>query len=305
MAYAMRRILITGAGGFTGRALAKVLADKGMTLIGVGASDHAEHLVGLSSYHQADLSNAAALTAILREESPDGVIHLAGIAFVGHADISAIYDVNVVGTRRLLQSIVESGIACASVILASSANVYGSAREGALDETTPLNPQNDYAVSKVAMEFVANVYRERLPITIARPFNYTGVGQSTEFLIAKIVDHARRRAPIIELGNLDVARDFSDVRVIAEAYARLLNAASPSGSVVNLCSGRSYSLREILHLVSDLSGHEMEVVVNPALVRPNEIRVMSGDPARLEALIGPIVSPSLEETLAWMLKDGH
>ena len=189
-----------------------------------------------------------------------------------------------------------------SVLLASSANIYGNARGGQLDETAPAAPANDYAVSKVAAEHVARIYSSRVPIIVSRPFNYTGRGQSESFLLPKIVAHARDRAPVMELGNLDVARDFSDVRAIADAYVRLLSTPAAVGQTFNICSGRAVSLHDVIDLVSSISGHRPEIRVNPALVRENEVSKLWGSPAKLESVIGPLKHIPLEETLRWMLE---
>ena len=135
-----------------------------------------------------------------------------------------------------------------------------------------------------------------------RPFNYTGVGQSADFLLPKIVAHFKRRAERIELGNLDVWRDFSDVRAVADAYCRLLDAPAAVGATVNVCSGHSHSLREVLALAEHITGHQLPVQVNPAFVRANEVKTLLGNPARLHALIGDDwVNPPLHDTLRWML----
>lgn len=168
--------------------------------------------------------------------------------------------------------------------------------EGALP-----HPANDYAVSKLAMEYMARLWLDKLPIVIVRPFNYTGVGQSDSFLLPKIVSHFRRRAPRIELGNLDVWRDFSDVRAVVDAYRRLLE-LGPVGVTVNVSSGRAHSLREVLSMAENITGHQMRVDVNPAFVRANEVRTLCGDPARLRALIGAWDTPPVEETVRWMLE---
>jgi nucleoside-diphosphate-sugar epimerase len=163
-------------------------------------------------------------------------------------------------------------------------------------------PGNDYAVSKLAMEHMASLWFDKLPIVITRPFNYTGRGQSENFLIPKIVAHFRRGAEVIELGNLDVWRDFSDVRAVVEAYCRLLE-SNPAGQIVNVCSGVVHSLREIIAMLENITGHTMRVEVNPAYVRSNEVRSLCGDPAYLRSLIGDWRTPALEETLQWMLSD--
>src|SRR6185437_13525963 len=152
-----------------------------------------------------------------------------------------------------------------------------------ITEDTAPAPANDYAVSKLAMEHVARLWMDRLPIVITRPFNYTGVGQSENFLVPKIVAHFRRGAQEIELGNIDVARDFSDVRDVARAYAALV-AASPAGQVINICSGVAHSLDDVLELMADIAGYRIRIKVNPAFVRSSEVARQVGSNARLQKL---------------------
>ena len=113
--------------------------------------------------------------------------------------------------------------------------------------------------------------------------------------------HFRNRAAAIQLGNLDVWRDFSDVRSVAQAYRRLLQVC-PAGATVNVCSGQTHSLREVLHMMERISGHTLDVQVNPAFVRANEVRSLSGNPDKLLSLIGDWQVPALEDTLRWMLE---
>lgn len=292
---ATRRALITGLEGFTGAYLEAELVAAGWEVFGVGM-----HNARRSNYFQADLTDLTALSKVVTEVQPNTVAHLAGIAFVGYGDVNAFYQVNLIGTRNLLAALAEASTRPDCVLLASSANVYGNSAKGVLDETEAPNPANDYAVSKLAMEYMARLWRDKLPVVITRPFNYTGVGQSESFLLPKIVSHFRRRAGVIELGNLDVWRDFSDVRALALAYRRLLESC-PVGETVNVCSGRTHSLREVLAIAETVTGHKMEVRVNPAFVRQNEVKSLCGDPAKLRRLIGEWDTPPLEETLRWML----
>jgi GDP-6-deoxy-D-talose 4-dehydrogenase len=296
----MQRALITGISGFTGKYLAAELAAHGWEVWGIGS----HQAKGETRYRCVDLADAEELRHAVDQIKPDAVLHLAGIAFVGHGDANAFYKVNLIGTRNLLEALAACAKRPDCVLLASSANVYGLATEGVLNELTPPSPANDYAVSKLAMEFMARLWQDRLPLVIARPFNYTGVGQSPSFLLPKIVDHFRRKAEVIELGNLDVWRDFSDVRAVVQAYRRLVEVC-PVGETVNVCSGRLYSLREVLTMAEKITAHPLRVVVNPAFVRANEVRRLCGDPSRLRSLISAWESPLLEETLRWMLTAGE
>lgn len=291
-----KRVLVTGSEGFTGRYLVQELESTGYEVFGLGS--HASNAPG---YIQADLMDATALKLALERVQPDVVIHLAALAFVGHGDPNAFYQVNLMGTRNLLEAIVASGKVPESVLLASSANVYGNQVEGELSELAPPAPANDYAVSKLAMEYMAKTWLPRLPITFVRPFNYTGVGQSDNFLLPKIVSHFQLKASVIELGNLDVWRDFSDVRAVVQAYRKLIE-SKPVGETFNVASGKTHSLREVLALCSELSGHDIEVQVNPAFVRANEVKTLCGNANKLRECIGDWDTPELKETLRWMLE---
>lgn len=298
----MPTALVTGASGFTGRYLAKKLAASGYEVHGTVHEELDGGADGLTRVHSLDVGDSQAVAAIVDEIRPDKVVHLAAIAFVAHSNVEEMYRTNVLGTRNLLDALANAGN-CATTLIASSANVYGNAAEGMIGEYQPPAPMNDYAVTKVASEYVASIYSKRLPLIVVRPFNYTGRGQATEFLVPKIVEHARRRLPQIELGNLDVSRDFSDVRAVTDAYVRLLHEPKAIGGTFNVCSGKALSLREIVRLVQDISGHRMEVCVNPDLVRPDEVRILWGSPERIEQVIGSLGIPPFEDTLKWMFQD--
>lgn len=290
-----KRVLITGCEGFTGHYMALELSHAGYQVFGIGSRP-----LNKPRYFQADLRNPIRLKQVLSEVQPDYLVHLAALAFVGHADPNAFYQTNLVGTRNLLEALAQLKKTPKSVLLASSANVYGNQASGVLSELTPPSPANDYAVSKLAMEYMAQTWMSRLPIVITRPFNYTGVGQAEHFLLPKIVAHVRRKSEQIELGNLDVWRDFSDVRAVVSAYRSLMEKA-PVGQTFNVASGTAHSLREVLALCETISGHSLKVRVNPEFVRANEVKTLSGDVTALRKCIGTWSTPSLKETLTWML----
>jgi nucleoside-diphosphate-sugar epimerase len=286
------RILLTGADGFTGRYFAQ-------------AAEHAGHEITALT---ADLTNKTAVTEQVHQVQPDAVVHLAAISFVGNADEAAFYAVNVVGSMNLLHALAGLTHPPTKVLVASSANVYGNCNTSPIGEDQSPSPVNHYAVSKLAMEQMARTLSDRLPIIITRPFNYTGAGQGGQFLIPKLVDHFVRIAPSIELGNLHVEREFNDVRMVCEDYLALL-AHGETGQTYNICTGTTYTLSQVIDTLSQITGHQIQLQVNPAFVRESEVPRLCGNPAKLRELLKkrgiPRLQPGLKETLKTMLAAQH
>ncbi len=303
MATRSNRVLLTGSRGFTGRHLRAVLQSRGECVLGLineGVPTQDEYL--------ADLTDPDSLARAVEQARPDFVVHLGGLAFVAHDEPAGMYATNTMGSLNLLEAIAQLQQPPRRVVLASTANVYGAAGDEPLDESTPTRPLSHYGASKLAMEAVAGVYghqggKGRLSITVTRPFNYTGPGQSTQFLVPKIVEHFARRADHIELGNLNIERDFLDVRTVAVIYADLLHCNRADGMVVNLCSGQAVSLHEIIARLERMTDHRMQIMINPAFVRSNDIRRLMGDNARLCGLLGREPSMDLDATLRDMLDE--
>jgi nucleoside-diphosphate-sugar epimerase len=156
-------------------------------------------------------------------------------------------------------------------------------------------------MSKLAMEHLAMTYIDRLPLFFVRPFNYTGPGQVESFVIPKIVSHFKRQATTIELGNLTVEREYNDVRLVTDAYLKLLDKAE-AGEIYNICSGKTYTLHQVIDALVELTGHQMNVVVNPAFVRANELHRLCGDASKLRKTIGTHDPIALQNTLRWILE---
>ncbi|TGP43119.1 NAD-dependent epimerase/dehydratase family protein [bacterium M00.F.Ca.ET.228.01.1.1] len=291
------RTLVTGAGGFTGRYLVDNLRERGHTVIETFAGRDEEET---PTRLRLDITSPENCRRVIETVRPDYIVHLAAISFVGHDDPLDFYRVNVLGTLNLLEACAATGHTPRKALIASSANVYGNVTSDAIDESFPLTPVNHYAASKAAMETMVHTWFDRLPILIVRPFNYTGRGQASNFLVPKIVEHFARREPSIELGNIDVARDFSDVRYVVRAYEALLDSDATS-ETVNVCTGTPYTLREILSAASDLTGHKLQVNINPAFVRQTDVKVLAGSPAKLRALVPQVQAIPFMDTLRWML----
>ncbi len=282
------RALLTGRNGFTGSYVAAELEAAGYDVVGL--SDH--QIANDAGSITANLLDREAVRAAVT------LVHLAAISFVAHGDVDEIYRVNVIGTRNLLEALSQLAQRPEIVVLASSANIYGNAEVEPITEDTLPAPANDYAVSKLAMEHMARLWMDRLPLVVTRPFNYTGKGQSAQFLIPKIVEHFRRGDRVIELGNTAVARDFGDVRDVAKAYSAIVK-TRPVGHTVNICSGVGHSLNNVLDLMAAIAGYAIEVRVNPAFVRSNEVARLVGSHARLAKLTGWYPHFTLAQTLAW------
>lgn len=281
------RLLITGSDGFTGHHLSLMAKTGGHEVYPTVS----------------DITDARALGNEIRNIAPTHIIHLAAISAVTHSDELDFYRVNVIGTDNLLKALAALPARPEKVLLASSANVYGNATHSPIVEDQPTAPVNHYAISKLAMEKLAQIHAERLPIVLARPFNYTGVGHDSRFVIPKLVEHFSRHAPEIELGNLSVEREFNDVRMVADAYLRLLDAGR-AGEIYNICTGKTYSLHQILQILTDLTGQTPLIKVNLDYVRKNEIIRLCGSPTKLISAVGALKEFALSETLQWMLSAG-
>jgi nucleoside-diphosphate-sugar epimerase len=289
-----KRLLITGITGFTGKYLSEHFTAQGYEVFGtvIGSAKETNHFT-------CNLRDAESIKSLILEIQPTYVLHLAAISFVGEVNASLIYNVNVIGTCNLLDALSLLPTIPKKVILTSSATVYGDQGCEVLDESMCPKPVNHYGCSKLAMEQMASNYQSRLPIIVTRPFNYTGPGQESHFLIPKIVNHYREGKKKIELGNLYVEREFNDIRDIGKMYSTLLE-SDIIDERVNLCTNRGITLFDVIDMMNEIAGYEIEVSVNPAFVRPNEIKRLVGSSIKLEKLIGEIEPIPFRETLEMM-----
>ena len=186
------------------------------------------------------------------------------------------------------------------IVLASTAQIYGGAVYP--DEQVSRHPLNDYAVSKLSMEYMAALWLEYLPIVIARPFNCIGIGQSPNFVVSKILQNFIVKNDIIELGNTQIERDFIDIRqAAADYYSLALN--GEAGEAYNIASGEGTSISRLLELFAQISNHDIEVRCNPQFIRENDPSSIRGNIEKISGISENRPKADLKNTLSWMYED--
>ncbi|MGE4317500.1 MAG: GDP-mannose 4,6-dehydratase [Deferribacterales bacterium] len=290
-----KKVLITGIDSFTGKHLSVELEQHGYDIVGCDLTYKED-----DNYLRCDITDYSDVLKVIRTFRPDYIIHLAGISFVASAHQDLMYGVNTIGALNVLDACMEDNLNPEKIILPSTSNVYGCPEDDFVDENVPLLPISHYACSKLSMEHMARTYYGQLRIIITRPFNYTGAGQDKKFVIPKIIDHFRAKKTTIELGDVSVIRDFSDVRFVVSAYRKLMESSAHS-DVFNICSGNAILLSEIIEYCNQYSGYTINVKTNPKFVRKNDIRRIVGDNSKLISAIGDTDILPISDTVRWML----
>ena len=290
-------LLITGHRGFVGGWMLR-------TGQGVGLDDAAGEPVDLL-----DVTGVAEAVARIR---PQAVLHLAAQSAVpdSFANPAATFNTNVLGTQNLLQGLKSAGFE-GRCLFVSTAEVYGQSLSSILPtpEDTPLQPLNPYAVSKVAAEALCSYWQrvEGMDVVIARPFNHIGPGQTPRFAIAdfaKAIAEMRlgKREPLLQVGDLDVTRDFTDVRDVANAYRSLLAQGTPGG-IYNVCSGVEQNMRQAVETLARLAGVELRIEVDAARLRKSGQRRACGSNSKLTQQTGWVPRIAWEDSLKDILND--
>ena len=295
------RIFVTGAIGFVGQWLERELRDNGHTVVAAPGPD------------VLDIADRTSLVRWLDDPDgvPDAVIHLAGMAFApdaGH-DPAEAFRVNVGGTVALFEALREVGIQ-PPVLVSGSADVYGTPRpeDLPLREDAPLSPDRPYSLSKVAQEAVAAEASVRygFPVVVTRSFNHTGPGQRPVFVVPVIAQRVmafkRGQAKSIPAGNVDVSRDLTDVRDMVVAYRLLIESAATGAlgdrcTIVNVASGESVSVRQVIERLSALAGVAPVIEIDQSLVRAGDPPEVRGDASLVFELVGWQPRFPLEQTL--------
>lgn len=302
------RSLITGISGFAGGHLATELLARDACVAGLdrGTSDQLAPLLDRIEFCEADIRDGERLRGLAEAFRPETIFHLAALTHVAQAweQRRATLEINVLGTATVLE--VAAGLdPKPRVVLASSGQVYGArpADSRPLTEEDPTTPQSPYAVSKRCAELLAEQVRlgDGVPTVILRTFNYTGPWQSPSFVCSDFARQIARaeaglQEPVITVGNLDAARDFSDVRDIVRGYLLAATDGEP-GRVYNLCSGEAVPIATILDHLRAAARVDIRVVEDPERLRRADLRVLRGDASRARRELGWEPRFGLAETL--------
>jgi GDP-4-dehydro-6-deoxy-D-mannose reductase len=274
-----RKVLVTGSNGFVGSYLVPLLRGLGAVVVGVGLQE--TDTSGCQEYCCTNLEIPDATRQLVQKVSPDFAIHLAGQSSVGSSWTSEWQTIsaNVASSVNLLDALSRTGPT--RVLLISSGEVYGHIVRPAEVEDG-LAPCNPYAISKALVEMTVRPYDgSKLQIVTARAFNHTGPGRPPTFFEAYVIHElvvaakAGASKTVLRTGNVDVVRDYSDVRDVVMQYLLLLNTGY-AGRVYNVCSGRGWLLRDIIGLVGEIAQIDVDIDVDPARLRPNDVAYLVG-----------------------------
>lgn len=309
------RTLVTGLTGFVGGHLAEHLLDAGDLVVGLSASgrwpEPLRHLERQARLERCDLAEIAQddLAELLKRKQPEVIYHLAAQSNpqASVADPRGTWALNLGGALNLLESVRASGLS-PRVVLVGSGVCYGNPGREHLpvNESCPLRPNNPYAASKGAADLLGIQHHlaHGTNVVMVRPFNHSGPRQSPTYVLGglarQVADAAAGRRARVEVGNLDVVRDFTDVRDVVRAY-RLLAERGTAGEIYNLGTGRGVKLADALQILISLAGRLIDVYVDPARVRAVDQPMLVADPAKLRASTGWEPRYTIEHTLADML----
>lgn len=285
------RILLTGGTGFVG----KYFQEKFEC---IPLSDEMGEPIDIRDYGK--------ISKFVGENPCHHVLHLAAMSFVpwSFENPRETFEINFLGTFNLIHALKENGFK-GRLLYIGSADQYGIVPEEKLpiDEDTPLKPRNPYAVSKMAAEALCfqSSQTESFEIIMARPFNHIGKGQSPSFVISDIARQISQiskglKEPSISVGDIDVTRDFTDVRDVVDAYLLLLNDGK-NGEVYNVCSGKEYKIRTLIYSMLEMCGLKVEIKKDPGKFRKSEQRRVVGNFQKIKKDLGWEPKYSIEKAL--------
>ncbi len=277
------RAFVTGINGFAGAHLASALLDSGHEVLGVSEKPEERSLLPPEvPVYLTDVCDRSSIESHLSEYRPDVIFHLAGFASPSESRFKPerCFSVNVLGTANLLESVAQT-VPATRVIVTTTAHFHGVPENGIIDEGSLFEAKEPYSISKICAHYLCGYYHSGrgLNVVEVRPTNHYGPGQNPGFVVTDFARQVARieagmQDPAVRVGNLDVARDFLYVADVARAYIALAGEGR-AGEAYCVGSGRAVRVGEVLETLIELSGREIEVGIDPGLLRKNEISSIS------------------------------
>jgi len=311
----MRRVLVTGVTGFAGSHLVDyILTRNDCEVFGIqrwrSPLENVTHFMDKITMVECELRDASSTRDTLERMRPDWIFHLAAQSFVptSWSAPTESLTTNVLGQLNIFEAVRRIGLQC-RIQIACSSEEYGMvyANELPIKETNPLRPLSPYAVSKVAQDMLAYQYwmSWKVDSVRTRGFNHEGPRRGPVFVASdfakQIADIEKGlKPPVLHVGNLKARRDFTDVRDVVRGYWLALEKCEP-GEVYNLCSGRDYSIQQVLDLLLGMTKVKIEVREDRMRLRPSDVPVLLGDPSKFTAATGWAPVIPFERTLRDML----
>jgi len=275
------KVLITGVNGFVGTHLSNFLLNQGFEITGLDFAAAEKPFMVL----HADITSYEELTNALADQSFDYIVHLAAFASVGQSfkNPLKVHAINYQGTLNLLEIINRSHKLKShlkKILYISSADIYENSDQP-VNELSRVAATSPYTASKIAAEVLIEYYQkiENLPVIIARPFNHIGKGQSLDFFLPSVIEQFKKalqkgeKSLNLDVGNIDIVRDFHSVEDVCRAYGLLLEKGIP-GEIYNIGSGKGYNLKDIIEMIAEISSVEVKISVDLSKYRPADKPVL-------------------------------
>jgi len=310
----VKKALITGITGFAGSHLAELLLKEGFEVYGTirprSKTDNIDLIKNRLNLFDADLMDSHSLYSIIVKIKPDYIFHLAAQSFVqtSWASPATTMEMNVIGSVHLFEAIRRAEID-PTIQIACSSEEYGLVypNELPIKEDNPLRPQSPYAVSKVAMDYLGYQYFQsyKMKIIRTRGFNHTGPRRGEVFVTSNFAKQIAeiekgKREPMIEVGNLEAKRDWTDVRDMVRAYLLAVQKGTP-GEVYNICSEKTVRVGDMLEMLLKMSKVKVEIRQDPSRLRPSDVPVLLGDCTKFRKATGWKPEIPFEKTMEDLL----
>ncbi len=304
----MKKYLVTGINGFVGKYFVDYinLVEPDSEIFGLGLEEQTQ--ISNIKYNSVNLCDTDCVNNIIAKYKPDYIVHLAAVSSVAKSwNCPAECFLNNNTCFLNLVDAVRKNDLTSRILSVGSSEEYGIYDEP-IKETYALHPKNPYSVARVSQEYLSKLYVDKfaLDIVMTRSFNHIGPGQSTQFVIPSFIEQLvnianGQKENKMMVGNIDVARDFTDVRDVVDAYYKILTMA-PNREVYNVCSGVAVKLRDVIDKTSKQLGVKPNIMIDCARIRSNDIKLVVGDNTKIKEELGWKQKYTLQQTIADIIK---